>query len=383
MKKIFLSVMRGLSRVIKKDRKLITLIFNGYSGSNLNPIIEKLKEERYNDYNVNIIDDRKLYTDYKNKKIGKLDLYRGILRKYKSILKSHILISTHGSIRLRNDTTMINLWHGIPIKSMSLMNKSKMDAVNVIKDDYFISTSDFFNTIVNSCFGLTIDKYYITGYPRNDYLFTEDGVKNLNKLLEKNVKGNIILFTPTYRYNRTKKDFGDNLFGFSDFDKKQFNEFLENNNITLLLKVHPNDEKVLIDSENKNRNGRIILISNSDLESKEMDLYKILNSVDLLITDYSSICFDYLLLDRPIIFTPVDLEHYRDKRGFLLEPYEFWTPGPKCLSQQSLHEEIIKSLNNNKYYKNERETIKNIMHKYKDDNSTDRVMALIESLMKG
>lgn len=67
-----------------------------------------------------------------------------------------------------------------------------------------------------------------------------------------------------------------------------------------------------------------------------MDFYNILNAVDILITDYSSIYFDFLLLDRPIIFTPIDYEEYKHNRGFLLEPFDFWAPGDKCFCYEDL-----------------------------------------------
>ncbi len=55
------------------------------------------------------------------------------------------------------------------------------------------------------------------------------------------------------------------------------------------------------------------ILEDNYLRDKRLDLYEVVNAADLLITDYSSIYFDYLLLDRPIIFTPLDLEEYRKK----------------------------------------------------------------------
>ena len=112
-----------------------------------------------------------------------------------------------------------------------------------------------------------------------------------------------------------------------------------------------------------------------------MDLYKIINAVDLLITDYSSIYFDFLLLDRPIIFTPMDLDEYRSNPGLLLEPYEFWTPGYKCLNQSDLQEKILLELRDGGSYGKERSVIKNIVHKYQDAYSTKRVLDLIHEIM--
>jgi CDP-glycerol glycerophosphotransferase (TagB/SpsB family) len=105
--------------------------------------------------------------------------------------------------------------------------------------------------------------------------------------------------------------------------------------------------------------------------------------MDLLITDYSSIYFDYLLLNRPIIFTPTDLEEYRETRGFLLEPYDFWTPGPKVTSQKALQHEILKSLCDIKYFQSERETILSIIHQYRDNKSSERLWNMIDRILEG
>jgi len=93
--------------------------------------------------------------------------------------------------------------------------------------------------------------------------------------------------------------------------------------------------------------------------------------------------FDFLLLNKPIIFIPTDIEEYRKKRGFLLEPYDMWTPGPKVYTQKELQNEILKSLNDPSYYAEERERLKNIVHYYQDANSSKRVWEFINSLIEG
>lgn len=65
------------------------------------------------------------------------------------------------------------------MKSMALLNKSKSDEVGSINDDIITTLSTFNITILNACLGLEASQYRVTGYPRNDYLFTEDGISNL------------------------------------------------------------------------------------------------------------------------------------------------------------------------------------------------------------
>ena len=374
-------LLRILSKIIKLDEDSITLIYKGYSGSNLSPIIEGLKENN-NSYKVNIVLDHIDYNNYKKGDISKFEFYKKRLEKYRLVFRSKLVITTHGFYRLRNDNVMLNLWHGMPLKSMSLMNKSKEDAIGYIEDDYFLSTSEFFNTTMNSCIGIEADKYYIGGYPRNDYLFKENGKKNLKLLTKKANDKKIIMYMPTYRDLSTGKGSENNIFRFNEFDFKKFNNFLESNNLMFLLKLHPNEERQFLDAYKNYNSNNIFLIKGEDLEAEKMDFYKILNAADILITDYSSVYFDYLLLNRPILFTPTDFEEYKAHRGFLLEPYDFWAPGLKCGNQDELERNILASIKDPNMYKKERETIRDLIHKYQDAKSTDRVMDLINEIMK-
>ena len=97
-----------------------------------------------------------------------------------------------------------------------------------------------------------------------------------------------------------------------------------------------------------------------------------------MITDYSSVFYDYLLLDRPIIFTPVDIRDYELSTGMLYGPYDFWTPGDKVYNQQELQRKIFENLFLEDKYHEHRKTIKNIVHHFKDDKSIERVWKLIE-----
>ncbi len=112
---------------------------------------------------------------------------------------------------------------------------------------------------------------------------------------------------------------------------------------------------------------------------KEIDLYEILPDVDVLITDYSSIYFDFLLLDRPIVFINNDIKEYINARGLLLNPYDFWTPGFKVDTQRDLEEKLMLSINHPDYYKKERETVKSIMFEVENNKSREKIWEIIKS----
>jgi len=80
---------------------------------------------------------------------------------------------------------------------------------------------------------------------------------------------------------------------------------------------------------------------------------------------------------------PADIKEYRQERGWLLEPFEIWTAGPKCFNQPSLEAEIKKCIEDKDYYIKERKWILEIVHYYKDGNSSNRVKELIINLLGG
>ena len=269
---------------------------------------------------------------------------------------------------------LINLWHGMPLKSMGFNDSSESDnnlkTVRKMsqKNDILIATSTIMKNLLASCFYMD---------PRNDQLFINNKQK-LSQLLNLDVSNykKIVLFSPTFRKWGSKVDGisrETNIFGFEDYNSTIFNNFLEEQNILFLLKIHPFEEKYYLSKLNNNSKN-MVLITQNRLKDNLLDLYDILGAIDILITDYSSIYFDFLLLNRPIIFIPTDLKEYSKSRGFLLEPYDFWTPGPKILKFKDLIEELKKIEETD--YKKERIVVNSIINKYQDKNSCKRIFEL-------
>ena len=255
------------------------------------------------------------------------------------------------------------------------------------KVDAATSYSQLYTSPMNACMQIGGHRYTITGAPRNDLLLTSDGRGKLSELMNIDLDGKkILFFLPTFRTTHYGRYDGnkqwENIFGMSSFNMAEFDEFLGDNNIVFVTKLHPNEEYKMLNLVEQKVTRNMVLIRNSDLIDNTTDLYEVLNSADLLITDYSSVYFDFLLLDRPIVFTPVDLDSYSDLRGMLLGPYDFWTPGPKALDRETLEETILYCLSNTEYYAKERKTIKDIMHHYQDANSSRRVWDLLTSMLR-
>ncbi|MGE6850287.1 bifunctional glycosyltransferase/CDP-glycerol:glycerophosphate glycerophosphotransferase [Bacillus tropicus] len=308
----------------------------------------------------------------------------------KKIIESDIVITTNMEYNFNKqqfnpNQIVIDLWHGFPLKTMfyadpNYHNKNSISAF--FKPlNYLASYSHLYNELLYKCVRVDPNNFVITGAPRNDFLFNSNTRELLCKFLNiEDTNQKFIFYMPTFRANSQTNSTKHSsiLFGFNDFDLSTFNQFLEKNNYQLIVKSHPlygeNYDKMLKGI------SHISLFPDEKLKEWKIDLYEVLGATDFLITDYSSVYFDYLLLNKPIIFTPTDLEEYNEDRGFLLTPYEEWTPGPKVFDQISLQSEILAYETNHSYYQKARKQVTNKIHAYQDGNSSERVWKFVTKL---
>ncbi|HIH61166.1 MAG TPA: CDP-glycerol glycerophosphotransferase family protein [Methanobacteriales archaeon] len=366
-----LSFLRFIVRLInflipKRDNQIMFESIPDFSDNPkaLYDYINSLRRKYKMIWAVNRIDNRLDIPQYK-----KLSL-----KQIWEFLRSKYVVTSHGyhlPIKAKNQV-FVNLWHGMPLKALSHVRKDDnflLDSSND-KNYYFIATSVVMRNALAACFNQDPRRIFITGQPRNDKLFKNSN-KDLERLLNINLNDykKVILFLPTFR--RSQKRINGELisynFNFPDFNREVFSQFLRSNQILLLAKFHPFEESIAKPYFKKMNNT--ILITSEMLQKNFMDLYDILSCADVLVTDYSSVYFDFLFLDRPIIFIVPDLDEYRKKRGFALEPYEFWAPSPKVKNFDEFLKELEKSIKNPEYYQKERRTINDLVNYYKDGNS--------------
>jgi len=147
--------------------------------------------------------------------------------------------------------------------------------------------------------------------------------------------------------------------------------FLSKNEILLIIKPHPNQLDLDIF---KRGYKNILIIKDENLNEKDIFLYQIFQEVDALLTDYSSVYFDFLLTMKPIGFTIDDFESYEDKRGFVVDnPLELM-PGHKITNLDELKRFILDIKEGKDDYYEERKKVNDLANKYKDGNSTKRLM---------
>ena len=153
-----------------------------------------------------------------------------------------------------------------------------------------------------------------------------------------------------------------------DFEKLDIDKLREGlgDEYVIIMKLHPFiKESLYISEENKN----FIL----DLSS-EREVNDLLFIADIMITDYSSICFEYSLLNKPMIFFTYDLEEYIEKRDFYY-PFESFVPGPIVRTT----EEIIDTIKNSNFDLNKVENFREKFLSSLDGKSTKRV---VDELLK-
>ena len=255
---------------------------------------------------------------------------------YKALAKAKYWVlnsNTRKFLKPTDEQVYIQTWHGTPLKKIGLdVPGSDLDyAHEGEKFSYMISPSKYCSEKLVSAFGLQgrEDIVLETGYPRNDALFTFDQAKVNSILRELDVpRGKkIILYAPTFRDNKHSEVSGyENASGL-DFDKLK--EQIGDEYI-ILFRAHYFVAKNMDFEKYKD-----FVIDVSDYEDVN-DLYIV---SDMLITDYSSVFFDYANLKRPIIFYMYDYEDYKaNARDFYLDQNEL--PGPITKTQDELVKEI-------------------------------------------
>lgn len=278
---------------------------------------------------------------------------------------------------LNKNRLIVNLWHGIPLKKIALMEENvsfvmKMYFKYIFSENYtyILTTSNKLISIMAESFRVQEDIIKVWGQPRNDFLFIKKDKKRVLNILYDDLPSyeNIILYAPTYR-----DEYDTKLFPFRDFTTNELNQFLEKNKIIIFIRTHQ-DEAGAVD---KFLSNRVRLINEDKIE----DIAEILNIFDMLITDYSSIYIDYLLTEKPIIFLPYDKEQYLKNRGFNFN-YENVTPGPKPKTFIDFKKEMTRLLNDEYYYKRDRTIINDFFNEVKEPSSKNITEKILNDIKK-
>lgn len=282
-----------------------------------------------------------------------------ILFKSKVVITDNYFLMT-SVLNRRPQTTCIQVWHAngslkkFGLEDVTNQNRPASDISRFKKVyrsfDFVTVGSDAMADVFKKSFGLRDGQLLKTGVPLTDVYYEEHKPELKHKWPKK-----IILYAPTFR------DYDMQSFRLP-FTEEQLTNAL-NGEYMLLVKLHPavlHHISASFESE---------LIKNVS----DMRLHDLLKAADILITDYSSVPFEFALLNKPIFFFTYDLEEYDRKRG-LIDNYTSVIPGKACHDSEALLEEMTKK----PFRAEEMKRFSDKWNMYSDGNSSSKLLQFAE-----
>ncbi len=279
------------------------------------------------------------------------------------------------SFLLMYNAPVVQIWHGIPLKLIGFpeiassvnMNEEKAEQLRFGYSGYdaVISTSPF-TTETSFSKVFQTREIWEEGYPRNDILLRKPTADDLmgvdidvyRTVVKKRKTGNkIVVFMPTFR------DTGGDCIQDRALDIMALNVFGQKHNIVFLLKLHP---YIRLEAN--------LGLSNVINIKSDSDAYPVLAESDALLTDYSSVTYDYLLTGRPIIFYPYDLEKYLKKDRQMFYEFKDMAPGPQPATQEELFAAFRTVIvQGQDEHAEERSRLRELLFSHKDDQAARRI----------
>lgn len=271
-----------------------------------------------------------------------------------------------------NGIKWVQLWHGNPFKKIGLDDKYKnydnFFQKRIVKNifpflysfsyDIVTSNSQWFVEAFSTAFRIKNENILVTGNPRNDYLFSTTTESIIEQLNTRYKDPTYILYMPTFREGKEKKD----LFRDYEFDEEAFENFLTKNNCVFLYKGHFVDN---LPSISFNRFYQL-----KDTEVSEVNV--LLKDTDILITDYSSVFFDFLLTQRPIIFAGFDLKEYLSGSRQMYYQFHETVPGPIANNWPQVLNELDKFLTGSDSFEDARKEKNLLFNTFQDQKNSQR-----------
>ncbi len=327
---------------IVKNRVLLESQHGRALGGNILAILRELCEKDvYGGYEIYLTAAKGNYEQYKQlvKENGwqrATVLCRGTFRYYKVLATAGYLINDNTFLYYfikREGQVYLNTWHGTPLKTLGKESKSEYHSIGnaqktFLDADYVLYPNHFtMDHMIRDYMVDNIGQFtpLLGGYPRNTAFFDEESRQRLRKKYDLEGK-TAYAYMPTWRGTVGKISRQE--------DARIFSYFRE-------LDALFSDDQILYVKMHTISGSRISFDKFSHIRPfPEADTYAFLNAMDGLITDYSSIMFDFAISGRKVILFPYDLENYEETRGFYF-PYEE-LPFPKVFHEYDLYLEMGK-----------------------------------------
>jgi CDP-glycerol glycerophosphotransferase (TagB/SpsB family) len=384
LNKLLGSAIKFISMIIPKDKDMIVFgafMGRGY-GDNSAYLFDYCNNNKKGVYKYIWLSDDNEIVDSIRVVQNRTAYLKRSLRGFWVSLRANLFVTSHGIqdvlfySAINGRTPELFLHHGIPIRGAS----GKALTNDVYKDNRLnsickmIATSEWGGEQQQKNFPINSSKILVTGYPRNDIFFKDNSIYKQKIKKDIGIEGHTVLYAPTWRkWGKTE------FFPFEDFDLKVLVSYLRDSKTTIVIHPHFVDLR-RSNKEDLLRNVEwckdvIKVITKKDCS----DIQSLMLVSDILITDYSSIFYDFLLLDRPIFFFPYDLSDYSEKMGDFLTDYHNGTPGVKIYSQVDFIGHLAKVRISGSSYKAERQELCRKAHRFSDGKSSERIFNFLTS----
>ncbi|WP_411843751.1 CDP-glycerol glycerophosphotransferase family protein [Salinicoccus sp. HZC-1] len=293
---------------------------------------------------------------------------RGI---YHLATAEHVFVDNYqvvlASCDFKKETTCVQLWHADgAVKLFGFKDKATTErtasAQKRFKQVYskfhkVVVSSDDMGWIFEEAFDLGDENLLKTGMPRTDFFFNEAkmdrAMDKLHRQMPQLKDKQVILYAPTFREGHLKVD--EIRLNIKNLENSLSEDY------HLLLRLHP---AVKFD-------GKWDSEFVTDV-SQGQDIFELLAVTDILVTDYSSIPFEFSILGKPMIFYPYDLEEYKDTRGIWFD-YETFVPGPVVYSST----EMIDIIKTEEYRLEKVLLFDETWNKYADGRATEKLVSTL------
>ncbi|WP_353988217.1 CDP-glycerol glycerophosphotransferase family protein [Ruicaihuangia caeni] len=331
---------------------------------------------------------------------------RASWRGLRATLRAGVIVITHGFGDVNRFAVrgafIVQLWHGIPLKRIQLDASATFDSPlpleGLLRRLYRLAgrnitlmpaAGNISAERLRSAFGLPAERVVVTGDPRDDVLCRGTATERefaaralLAPLLTSQTAGatgtaqhergvRLVLHAPTWRDGEPDPVLP------TDSEWAAIDAWLERTGSVLLLRPHPHSVGAY--AEAATRSPRVALVDSEAIS----DVNTVLAAVDVLITDYSSIAFDFALTGRPILFLAPDLERYSQTRG-LYEEYHDFSGGMEASDWAALLdllERFDRDPATRRLLRDHSERLATRHHAYRDGRNTDRVYdAIVQRL---
>lgn len=356
---------------LKIDEKTILLESQQgkeFSGNMYYICKELIENENYRDYKIymSIIKKRKEEAEefFENKKMSRIKFVEMNSKEYfKIISTAKYLINDNTFLPFfikKDGQVYLNTWHGTPLKSLG--KKIKNDFYNIgnaqknfIVSDYLLYPNEYTKNHMLEDYmtsNLSNNKILLEGYPRNTAFFDDklkEKIKNKYEIMDKQ----IIAYMPTWRGTLGKQN--------SSIQKMNLEYIFEE------MEENLSDKQILYVNLHPIERAKIDFSKYSKVKSfpSEYETYEFLNVVDVLVTDYSSVFFDFLNTGKKIILYTYDRESYLEDRGLYMQLEEL--PFPVV----NKFKDLLQEINTEKEYDDSK--IKEKFCKYDSADSTKKI----------